>query len=323
MPALLSFHGHLSPNVFQTYGNYQSEIYSQGVTSGVTPAVTMDPRQLDKQDFAEACRKIGVPYTLSTVSSSSTETGEGQCRRQEMVLYWPMKDDIIISSLTRAKDNGFGVLIITLYTWSLAWRSADLDNVYIPLIKGIGNEIEFTDPAFHNIMGASRPWSSQIFSGTPHTWDQLNSLGKNWDGPLLLKGNQHVDGAKLAVEAGCGDIVVANHGDSIRQVDVAIGSLEVLPEVVDVVGDKLIVLFDSKIRTSADVIKALRLGAKQFLNGRPVIYGLSINGKKKVIRGLLADVWQNMGLTGIRSVTECYRDRFRKVVYPGNRHATI
>lgn len=80
-------------------------------------------------------------------------------------------------------------------------------------------------------------------------------------------------------------------------------------------------LFDSGIRTGVDVIKALCLGAKGIFVSRPVIYGLSINGKagaKSVMQGLLADLWQSMGLAGIRTVAECDRRKMRKVQYPGD-----
>jgi lactate 2-monooxygenase len=102
--------------------------------------------------------------------------------------------------------------------------------------------------------------------------------------------------------------------------------LEVLPEIVDAVGDKLTVLFDSGIRTGADIIKALCLGAKGVLVGRPVIYGLSIDGKngaKAVIKGLQADLWQSMSLSGICTVAECTRDKIRKIQYPGDTKAML
>lgn len=108
--------------------------------------------------------------------------------------------------------------------------------------------------------------------------------------------------------------------------DGAIGSLEVLPEIVDAVGDKMTVLFDSGVRTGADVIKALCLGAKAVLVGRPFIYGLAINGKhgaKAVMQGMLADLWQNMSLAGISGVAECNRDRLRKVPYGGDAKAMM
>ena len=120
-----------------------------------------------------------------------------------------------------------------------------------------------------DIFLASRTWEGFVFSGAAHTWNQLEMLKKNWDGPIVLKGIQHIEDAKLAVEAGMQGIVVSNHGG--RQLDGAIGSLEVLPEIVDAVGDKITVLFDSGVRTGVDVIKALCLGAKGVLIGRYVL----------------------------------------------------
>ncbi|KAL3434122.1 FMN-dependent dehydrogenase [Aspergillus tetrazonus] len=289
--------------------------------------------------LAEVCAETGVPYTLSTASTSSIEevanaSGDG---KRWFQLYWPGDDDITLSLLKRAKENGYSVLVVTLDTWSLSWRPADLDNAYIPFIRGIGNQVGFSDPVFRakfeeesgskvedDIVGASRAWISKVLSTTPHIWDEVSFLRKYWDGPLVLKGIQHVEDAKLALQAGCDGIVVSNHGG--RQVDGAIASLEVLPEIVDAVGDKLTVLFDSGIRTGADIIKALCLGAKGVLVGRPVIYGLSIDGKngaKAVIKGLQADLWQSMSLSGICTVAECTRDKIRKIQYPGDTKAML
>ena len=184
----------------------------------------------------------------------------------------------------------------------MSWRPWDLDNAYIPFASGIGDQTGFSDPVFRrrfkekyhkevedDIFLASQQWEEDVFSGKAHTWDQLELLKKNWDGPIVLKGIQHVEDAKMAVEAGVQGIVVSNHGG--RQLDGAIGSLEVLPEIVEAVGDKITVLFDSGIRTGVDVIKALCLGAKGVLVGRPFVYGLGIGGKlgaRDALRGILA-----------------------------------
>jgi len=172
---------------------------------------------------------------------------------------------------------------VTLDTWALGWRPADLDNAFVPFASGVGNQTGFSDPVFRrkfeekfpgmkvedDILLASREWEGFVFSGAAHTWEDLELLKKVWDGPIVLKGIQHVEDAKMAVEAGVQGIIVSNHGG--RQCDGSIGSLEVLPEIVDAVGDKITILFDSGIRTGVDIIKALCLGAKGVLLGRYVI----------------------------------------------------
>jgi isopentenyl diphosphate isomerase/L-lactate dehydrogenase-like FMN-dependent dehydrogenase len=100
--------------------------------------------------LSEVCSATGVPYTHSTASSSSIEeaakaNGKGPRWYQ---LYWPQDDDITISLLKRAKANGYKVLVVTLDTWALAWRPADLDGGYVPFVKGVGNKTGFTDPVF-------------------------------------------------------------------------------------------------------------------------------------------------------------------------------
>jgi lactate 2-monooxygenase len=238
-------------------------------------------------------------------------------------------------------------------------RPADLDNAYVPFIKGVGNQVGFSDPVFRkkfeqesgskveeDITGASRAWVSEVFSGKPHTWEQLSLLRKHWDGPIVLKGIQHVEDAKLALKHGCDGIVVSNHGGRSlipispcvpfasltkyaivgRQVDGAIGSLEVLPEIIDAVGSEMTVLFDSGIRTGADIVKALSLGAKAVLVSRPVIYGLAIDGKngaKSTLQGMLADFYQTMALAGIGTIANCTRDMVRRVQYGGDLKAMM
>lgn len=108
--------------------------------------------------------------------------------------------------------------------------------------------------------------------------DQIPFLREHWTGPIVLKGIQHPEDAKLAMQAGCDGIIVSNHGG--RQLDGAVGSLSMLPSIVDAVGDRMTVLFDSGVRTGADILKALCLGAKGVLVGRPTIAGYSIAGEK-------------------------------------------
>jgi len=148
-----------------------------------------------------------------------------------------------------------------------------------------------------------------MFTGTDHTWDQVAFLREHWDGPVVLKGIQHPDDARRAVDAGVQGIVVSNHGG--RQVDGAIASLHALPGVADAVGDQLDVFFDSGIRTGADVLKAMALGAKAVLVGRPWVYGLALGGTdgvRHVLRSLLADLDLTLSLSGHNSVSQFSRE---------------
>ena len=296
--------------------------------------------------LAAACAELSVPMVISTASSQKIEdiavAGDAAAPTAPagrwFQLYWPLSDDLTASLLARAKAAGCAVLLVTLDTFALSWRPADLDQGYIPFALGEGNAMGFSDPVFRkrfaeatdgdtpedNPILASRMWTSDVFSGDAHRWEDLAKLRGMWDGPIVLKGVLSVADALLAVQYGMDGIVVSNHGG--RQLDGAVPSLEMLPEIVDAVGNRLTVLFDSGIRTGTDVMKALALGAKAVLVGRPVIYGLGIKGKegaKHVLAGLLADLDQSMGLAGVQNVSELNRGILRKVRYGGDIHSNL
>jgi lactate 2-monooxygenase len=144
-----------------------------------------------------------------------------------------------------------------------------------------------------------------IYSRPSLTWQDLPFLRERTRLPIVLKGILHSDDARRAVEAGMDGIVVSNHGG--RQVDGAISTVAALPAVVEAVADRIPVLLDSGVRGGADVVKALALGARAVLIGRPYAYGLAIAGEpgvRDVLRNLAADVDLTMGLAGCRSVAE-------------------
>ncbi|PRY36360.1 lactate 2-monooxygenase [Umezawaea tangerina] len=271
---------------------------------------------------ARAAAELGVPMILSNASSHALEdvaeaSAEGPRWFQ---LYWPNDPDVCVSTLERAKKAGYTALVVTLDTWTLAWRPNDLDRAYLPFLRAVGTAIPFSDPAFRASLEKSPEddlpmailrWV-QLYTGTDKSWDQVAFLREHWDGPILLKGIQHPDDARKAVDAGVQGVVVSNHGG--RQVDGAIGSLEALPEIADAVGEQVDVLFDSGVRTGADIVKALALGAKAVLVGRPYAYGLAHGGEvgvRHVLRGLLADFDLTLGLSGHRSPAELNRDALR------------
>ncbi|GKZ89588.1 hypothetical protein CBS63078_263 [Aspergillus niger] len=272
---------------------------------------------------ARAAAGLDVPYTLSTATATSTEDvaeANGADGKRWFQLYWPGNEhnDITVSLLERAKKSGYDVLVVTLDTYILGWRPTDMDNGYNPFLRAdsIGVEMGFSDPVFRRYIRdkfgkeveedkgtAAGEWTKIVFPGVSHSWEDLAFLRSHWEGPIVLKGVQSVGDARRAVECGMQGIVVSNHGG--RQMDGGVGSLTVLPGIVDAVGEKIEVLFDSGVRCGADVVKALALGAKMVLVGRPYVYGLAIAGEegvRHVLRSLLGEVQLSLHLGGIRSV---------------------
>jgi isopentenyl diphosphate isomerase/L-lactate dehydrogenase-like FMN-dependent dehydrogenase len=169
-------------------------------------------------------------------------------------------------------------------------------------------------------MKKAQAWLGILNSGTYREWGHLEILKKHWDGPIVLKGIQTVEDARRAVEYGMDGIVVSNHGG--RQLDGAIASLDALAEIAgdeEVKRSGLTILFDSGIRTGSDVLKAIALGAKAVLLGRPVMYGLAISGEegvKHVLRCIAADLDNMLGNMGKRSLGELSRDDLRILQRP-------
>ncbi|KAJ5757398.1 uncharacterized protein N7511_006092 [Penicillium nucicola] len=273
---------------------------------------------------AKAADTEDVTYIMSTAASTSIENvananGPGSRWYQ---LYWPSNDhmDITASLLKRAKDSGYKVLVVTLDTYILGWRPSDLDNAYNPFLRAdnIGVELGFSDPVFQayfknkhgvsieeDVSKAAAEWAHIIFPGTSHGWKDIEYLRSHWDGPIVLKGIQTVSDAKKAREYGVQGIVVSNHGG--RQQDGGVGSLDMLPEIANAVGEDLEILFDSGVRCGADIVKALALGAKMVLIGRPYVYGLAIGGElgvQHVLKSILGDLQLTLHLSGIKDVTK-------------------
>jgi isopentenyl diphosphate isomerase/L-lactate dehydrogenase-like FMN-dependent dehydrogenase len=272
---------------------------------------------------ARVAHELGIGMALSTVSSLTIEdvaeeNGDGPRWFQ---LYWPNDPEVCISLLERARSAGFTALLVTLDTWLLGWRPHDLDHAYLPFLTGTGLANYFTDPAFlaglekspqDDLQAALLRWLP-MFTGTDHTWDEIDFLRAHWDGPIALKGIQCVGDAQRAVDAGVDGVLVSNHGG--RQVDGAIGALDALPGIVDAVGDQAEILFDSGIRTGSDIVKALALGARAVLVGRPWVYGLALGGTdgvRQVLRTLLADFDLALALSGHRTPDTATRDSLQR-----------
>jgi lactate 2-monooxygenase len=262
-------------------------------------------------------------------------------------LYWSRSDDLVASLVGRAERCGCRAIVITLDTTMLGWRSRDLEGAYLPFLHGKGLAQYMSDPVFRRLLGQpstgtnrQRPKPTlaalrtlievtraypdnfvrtlisgrgraaierftEIYSRPSLTWETLAFLRERTDLPILLKGILHPDDAARAVAEGINGIVVSNHGG--RQVDGSIATLEALPAVVEAVDGRIPVLLDSGVRGGADIFKALALGARAVLIGRPYAYALAIAGRtgvREYLFNLAADFDLTMGLAGCRSVAE-------------------
>jgi lactate 2-monooxygenase len=264
---------------------------------------------------SRAAASLGVPFILSTAASHSIEEvaeAMGEASRWYQ-LYWPKDRDLAASFVSRAGQAGYGAIVLTLDTWMLGWRPRDLGHAYLPFLKGEGVANYFSDPVFRAGLDRSPEedpgpaighWAYQ-FANPSVTWDDLAWLREQTNLPILLKGILHADDARRAVEAGVDGLIVSNHGG--RQVDGAIGALDALAQVRAAVGDESVVLFDSGIRTGADVFKALALGANAVCVGRPYVWGLAVDGQagvEQVLRCLLAELDLTLALSGYTAIEQ-------------------
>ena len=271
---------------------------------------------------ARAAARLGVPMIVSTASSSTMEdiaaagTEAAPQAPRWYQLYWPADRDLAASFVARAEAAGYDAVVVTLDTWQLGWRPRDLSTAYLPFLQAEGVANYFADPVFRAGLEKTPEEDSGpavlkfvgLFNNPALTWDDLAWLRAQTSLPIVLKGIQHPDDVRRALDAGVQGVVCSNHGG--RQVDGAIGSLDALPGVVEAAGD-LPVLFDSGVRTGADAAKALALGAAAVLLGRPYVHGLAIAGEEgvhHVLRCFLADLDLQAGLAGHASVSELSRD---------------
>ena len=271
-------------------------------------------------------------------------------------LYWSTSDELVGSLVSRAEACGCGAIVLTLDTTMLGWRIRDLDLAYLPFLRGRGIAQYTSDPVFvdalqETLREAAPPtgrislaaigtlWELagafpgprvanlrsglaraavrrfvETYSRPSLSWDDLAFLRERTKLPILLKGILHPADAAAAIEHGMDGIVVSNHGG--RQVDGAVGTMDVLPGIVEAVEGRIPVVLDSGVRSGADVFRALALGATAVGLGRPYVWGLAVGGAdgvREVIRNLRADFDLTMGLAGCASVAEIGRDSVQHV----------
>lgn len=280
---------------------------------------------------AKAAEEFGVPFTLSTMSINSIEDVAEHTSAPFWFQLYTMKDEDYVSRLIqRAKDAKCSALVITLDLQILGQRHKDLKN-------GLSAPPKLTAKTIANLMtkwawgiemlGAKRrefgnivghvegisdasslgAWTAEQFDPSLD-WNKIEELMEQWGGKVILKGILDAEDAKMAAKLGADAIVVSNHGG--RQLDGALSSIRMLPQIMDAVGDDVEVHLDSGIRSGQDVLKALALGAKGTYIGRAFVYGLGAMGQKGVTTALEViqkELDTTMALCGERNVSDLGR----------------
>lgn len=280
---------------------------------------------------ARAAERFGVPFCLSTMSICSIEDVAEHTNKPFWFQVYTLKDDDFMRRLfDRAKAAKCSALVITVDLQMLGQRHKDIKNglsappkltpasvanmmTKIPWgLEMLGTQRRFFGNIVGHAEGVDDPsslttWTAQAFDQSLD-WDRIKELRSWWDGPVILKGILDANDARKAVEVGADAITVSNHGG--RQLDGALSSIRMLPEIMDAVGDKVEVHLDSGIRSGQDVLKALALGAKGTMIGRAFVYGLGARGEQGVMEALEVirkELDTSMGLCGERDVHDLGR----------------
>ncbi|MFE7111480.1 alpha-hydroxy-acid oxidizing protein [Streptomyces sp. NPDC057575] len=262
---------------------------------------------------ARAAARTGVPMIASTLSADPLEEVAVEFGGTPgfFQLYTPTDRALAESLVHRAEKAGFAGIVITLDTWIAGWRPSDLATSNFPQLRGHCLANYTSDPAFRALLPSDRPddlrdttltWA-RIF-GKALTWDDLPWLRSLTTLPLILKGICHPDDVRRAKDLGVDGIYCSTHGG--RQANGGLPALDALPAVVEA-ADGLPVLFDSGVRTGADVVKALALGATAVGVGRPYAYSLALGGTDgivHVLRSLLAEADLIMAVDGYPTVAD-------------------
>jgi isopentenyl diphosphate isomerase/L-lactate dehydrogenase-like FMN-dependent dehydrogenase len=282
---------------------------------------------------AQAAGKAGIIHTLSTLSG---------CRLEDVAaasggpvwyqLYLVGGHDCALGALERACKAGFSALVVTIDTPVAGLRERDLRNGAKELLSGkLPAMLPFVNQLlikprwlgafladgglmkFENVVIPGKgpmPYAdvTAALEQSVVTWADLKWIRKAWKGPIVIKGVHTADDARRAVDEGAEALVVSNHGG--RQLDRVPPTLQILPEVVAAVGDRIEVLLDGGIRRGSDVVKALCLGARAVMIGRAYAYGLGAAGGAGVSRTieiLRADLIRTFKLLGCASIADLDR----------------
>jgi L-lactate dehydrogenase (cytochrome) len=279
---------------------------------------------------ARAAGAAGIPYALSTFSGCRLEDVAARSRAPVWYqVYLAGGRDCALAAIARAQAAGFSALVVTIDTAVAGMRERDFRNGVIELLSG---RIRLMLPFVSQLLLKPR-WLAGFFADgglmkfpnivvpgqgpmlyadvsaalgqSVVTWQDLKWIREAWNGPIVIKGIHTAEDARRAVDEGAEALVVSNHGG--RQLDGVAPTLQVLPEIVRAVGDRIEVLLDGGIRRGSDIVKAICLGARGVMAGRAYAYGLGAAGSAGVARAieiLRIDMIRTLKLLGCASITE-------------------
>ena len=260
---------------------------------------------------ARASADTGVPFTLSTFSQTPMEdvikhTGSTPSFFQ---LYLPGDRELAASFLDRAEKSGYSSVVVTVDSWTLGYRPADLAIGNYPQARGFCMENYYSDenftkhlakPPHEDQVAALRHYAS-IFA-TPLSWEDLRWIRSQTNLPIAVKGIQHPDDARMAIDNGADVLYCTNHGG--RQANSGIPTLQLLPGVVAAAGSTP-VMFDSGVRSATDAVIALALGATAVGIGRPYAYAISYGGTESLthyLKSFLAELDLCLAICGFKDI---------------------
>ncbi len=256
-----------------------------------------------ERDMARAAGDAGTVMVVSTLATRSIEeVAEAATGPLWFQLYVYKQREISAALAQRAEAAGYRALVLTVDTPRLGVRERDERNSFgLPphlrhanFADDSGGSAQAREPGASALAAHATAQFDQSL-----TWEAVDWLRRVTRLPVLVKGILTAEDARLAMEHGVAGIIVSNHGG--RQLDTAVASIEALPEVVEAVGGRCEVYMDGGIRRGTDVLKALALGARAVLLGRPVLYGLAANGRegaRHVLDLLRAELELAMTLAG-------------------------
>jgi isopentenyl diphosphate isomerase/L-lactate dehydrogenase-like FMN-dependent dehydrogenase len=260
---------------------------------------------------AQASAATGVPFTLSTFAQApmeqvKTHTGATPGFFQ---LYLPNDRELAASLINRAETSGYSALILTVDSWALGYRPADLQRGNFPQFRGYCMENYYSDENFtkhlakppHEDQAAALQHYGKIFQ-YPLSWADLRWIRSQTSLPVAVKGIQHPDDARMAIDNGADVLYCTNHGG--RQANSGISTLELLPGILAAAGSTP-VMFDGGVRDATDVVIALAMGATAVGLGRPYAYALSYGGAESLthfLKSFLAELDLTLAICGFKDI---------------------